>query len=130
MQEAVNRIQEKTNILYNTNHDDNANLDETHVLSNECDVDNITLNTNHEFTFFQTIKLSSSNYIISTHVSKNNYILLNTNEIAIVKNIFKCINGNIFLNVFTFKPFNFFEVPLESSMIGSVIVDIKSQHLV
>jgi len=127
LQEAVNRIQEKTNILYNNNHDDNANLDETHVLSNECDVDNITLNKNHEFTFFQTIKLSSSNYIISTHVSKNNYIMLNTNEIAIVKNIFKCINGNIFLNVFTFKSLNFFEVPLESSMIDSVIVDIKSQ---
>jgi len=37
------------------------------------------------------------------------------------------VSENIFLNVLTFKSFNFFDVPLESHMIGSVIVDIKSQ---
>jgi len=66
--------------------------------------------------------------IISTQqVPKNNYIMLNTNEIASVKHISKCKSGDIFFNVFIFKSFNFFYIPFESTVIGSVIVDIKSK---
>lgn len=79
-------------------------------------------------TFYQTIKLSNTIYIISTQqVPKNNYIMLITNEIASVKHIIKCKNGDIFFNVYIFKSSNFFNVPFESPVIGSVIIDIKSQ---
>lgn len=102
LQEAPNRIQEKFNILFNDHHNKNKHFAETHILSNPCDdVDSIISNTNNKFTFFQNIKLSNTNYIISTSVSKNNYIMLITYEIAMVKNIFKCQNGSIFLNVLT-----------------------------
>jgi len=53
--------------------------------------------------------------------------MLITNEIVLVKNIFKCKDGSIFLNVFTFKSLNFFDTPLESHMIGSMVVDMNSQ---
>lgn len=126
LQEAANRILEKVNNMY-TGHE-NTNFNQNHKLSKECDVDNDIFNKDLDCTFSQTINVSYTNYIISTHqVPKNNYIMLMTGDIASVKHILKCKNGDIFLNVSIFKSFDFFNFPFESTIIGSVIIDIKSQ---
>lgn len=109
-----------------TDHENTINI-EKYKLSNECDENNI-FNKNPEFIFYQTITLTSANYIISFKVPKNNYVILNTNEVALVKHIYKYKNVNIFLNVSTFEKYsNLFDIPLESFIIGSVVVDITSQ---
>jgi len=126
LQEATNRILEKVNNMY-TGHE-NTNFNKTYKLGKECELDNNIFYKDLDCTFYQTITLTNTNYLISTQqVPKNNYIMLTTNEIASVKHISKCKNEDIFFNVFIFKSFNFFYVPFESSVIGSVIVDIKSQ---
>jgi len=125
LQEAANRILEKINIMY-SDHENTIDI-EKYKLSNECDGDNHIFNKNQEFIFYQTITLTSANYNISSKVPKNNYIMLITNEVALVRHIYKDQNGNIFLNVYTFNKYSsFFDVPLESFIIGSVIVDITS----
>lgn len=91
---------------------------QNHKLGKECELDNNIFNKDLVCIFYQTIRLSNTNYIISTQqVPKNNYIMLITNEIASVKHIIKCKNGDIFFNEYIFN------VPYESSVIGSVIVD-------
>lgn len=78
-------------------------------LSNECDGDNHIFNKNQEFIFYQTITLTGTNYIISSKVPKNNYIMLITNEVALVRHIiYNGQNGNIFLNVCTFNKYSIF----------------------
>lgn len=127
LQEAANRILEKVNIMMCSDRESIIDI-ESYKLSNECDVDNNIFNKNQEFIFYQTLTLTNSNYIISSQVPKNNYIMLITNEVAVVKHIFKCKNGNIFFNVCTFNKFeNLFDIPLKSFIIGSIIVDITSQ---
>lgn len=125
LQEAANRILEKVNILYTKK--TNTNINESHKLSNEYNIDDAMINKNKEYTFYKTITLNLTNYIISTEVAKNNYIMLITDEIALVRHIFKCKYGNIFLNICTFEYLNLFDNPLESHIIGSVIVNVKSQ---
>lgn len=62
---------------------------EKYKLSNECDGDNHNIFiTNSEFIFYQTITLIGANYIISSKVPKNNYIMLITNEVALVRHIY------------------------------------------
>lgn len=90
-----------------SNHENTLDI-KNYKLSNERDEDNHIFNKNQEFIFYQTITLTGTNYIISSKVPNQ--------------------NGNIFLNVCTFNKYsNFFDVPLESFIIGSVIVDISSQ---
>lgn len=53
--------------------------------------------------------------------------MLITDQIALVKHIFKCTKGNIFLSICTFEYLNLFDVPLEFHTIRFVIVNVKSQ---
>ena len=88
----------------------------------ECELNNNIFNKNLDCTFYQTIKISYTNYIISTQqIPKNNYIMLITNKNA-VKHIFKCKKGDIFF-MYIFSNHLIFNVPFELT----VIVDIKSQ---
>lgn len=98
-------------------------------LGKECDINIETIMTNKKqgYTFYKSVTLSASNYFISTKYLKNNYMMLKTNEIASVKYIVKCRNKNIFLKVIRFNPSIFFNVPIPSDVIGTVLVDLRFQ---
>lgn len=123
LQEAANRITEKMKIL-NT-----LVKNENYKLGKECEMDikSLIIANNQGYTFYESITMNSTNYFISTKDPKNNYIMLKTHEIASVKHIVKTKDGNIFLMVCNFKSSRYFDVPIPSDIIGTVIIDLNSQ---
>ncbi|CAI6375393.1 unnamed protein product [Macrosiphum euphorbiae] len=104
-------------------------VNENYKLGKECEMDikSIIISNNQGYTFYESITLNSTNYYISTKDPKNNYIMLKTHEIASVKHIVKSKDGHIFLMVCNFKSLPYFDVPIPSDIIGTVIVDLNSQ---
>ncbi|KAF0721930.1 Uncharacterized protein FWK35_00030499 [Aphis craccivora] len=123
LQEAANRITEKMNIL-NT-----LVINENYKLGKECEMDikSLIMANNQGYTFYESITINSTNYFISTKDPKNNYIMVKTHEIASVKHIVKTKYGHIFLMVCNFISSRYFDVPIPSDIIGTVIIDLNSQ---